>query len=273
MELQLNIEQLRKTRVLLATPMYGGMCFGTFAQSLAHLMTLTASYQIDYQTVFIFNESLITRARNYCADTFLKSDRDYLLFIDSDIGFQALDVLVLQHLAMNNEDMDIICGPYPKKHIDWSKVKRAVELGLGENPNELDQYASDYVFTVSKESTLISPDRPVEVKEGGTGFMLIKRVVFERFMTAFPDRRYKPDHPRVEDFAGHSDIHAFFDCVIDQETRRYLSEDYMFCKFARASGSKVWLLPWIKLNHSGSYEFRGSFEGYATLMAARSNAS
>lgn len=272
MEIQLNIDELRKTRVLLATPMYGGMCHGSFTQSLAQLMTVTASYQIDYQTVFIFNESLITRARNYCADTFLRSDRDFLLFIDSDIGFEPLDVLVLQYLAMTNADMDIICGPYPKKHIDWAKVKLAVEMGLGNDPNELDKYASDYVFTTSKQSPFVPLDRPVEVKEGGTGFMLIKRVVFERFMISFPDRRYTPDHPRIEDFSGGSDIHAFFDCVIDPDTRRYLSEDYMFCKFARTSGSRVWLLPWIKLNHSGSYQFRGSFEGYTALAAARSTA-
>jgi hypothetical protein len=46
--------------------------------------------------------------------------------------------------------------------------------------------------------------------------------------------------------------------MIDQETGVYLSEDYAFCKRWRALGGEIWLDLQSKLNHSGSYTYRGN---------------
>jgi hypothetical protein len=266
MEIEINLEQLRTKKIFIATPMYGGQCHGTYTKAVADLMTMCTKYGIDARLFFIFNESLITRARNYCADEFLRSDYDYLLFIDSDIHFEAKDVLVMSHFATNNEDMDVVCGPYPKKAISWEKIKVAVDKGYADkNPNTLEEFVGDYVFNPADGMTSFRLDQPVEVKESGTGFMLIKREAFTRMDAKYPELMYKPDHVRSKNFDGEREIMAYFDCVIDPVSKRYLSEDYMFCQYARAAGSKIWLLPWIKLKHAGTYIFGGSLQAIASI--------
>jgi len=269
MQLEMNIEQLRGKKIFLATPMYGGVCHGAYTKALADLMILATKHAIDVKLYFMFNESLITRARNYLADEFLRSGYDYLLFIDSDIHFEAQDVLVLSHFAINNDNMDIICGPYPKKAISWEKIKQAVDRGYADkNPLLLEEFVGDYVFNPADGITQFKIDEPVEVKEGGTGFMLIKRGAFEAWDKAYPERSYKPDHVRTKNFDGSREIMAYFDCVIDPESKRYLSEDYMFCQHSRAIGLKVWMLPWIKLKHAGTYIFGGSLAALAAVGAS-----
>jgi hypothetical protein len=269
MQLEMNIEQLRGKKIFLATPMYGGVCHGAYTKALADLMILATKHAIDIKLYFMFNESLITRARNYLADEFLRSGYDYLLFIDSDIHFEAQDVLVLSHFAINNDNMDVICGPYPKKAISWEKIKQAVDRGFADkNPLLLEEFVGDYVFNPADGITQFKIDEPVEVKEGGTGFMLIKRTAFEAWDKAYPERSYKPDHVRTKSFDGSREIMAYFDCVIDPESKRYLSEDYMFCQHSRAIGLKVWMLPWIKLKHAGTYIFGGSLAALAAVGAS-----
>lgn len=269
MQIELNLEQLRGKKIFLATPMYGGVCHGAYTKALADLMILATKHAIDVKLYFMFNESLITRARNYLADEFLRSGYDYLLFIDSDIHFEAQDVLVLSHFAINNDNMDIICGPYPKKAISWEKIKQAVDRGFADkNPLILEEFVGDYVFNPAENITQFKVDEPVEVKEGGTGFMLVKRSAFEAWDKAYPERSYKPDHIRTKSFDGSREIMAYFDCVIDPESKRYLSEDYMFCQHSRAIGLKVWMLPWIKLKHAGTYIFGGSLAALAAVGAS-----
>ena len=99
---------------------------------------------------------------------------------------------------------------------------------------------------------------PLEVLEIGTGFMMVKREVFEKFEKAYPELRYKPDHVGQANFDGSRYIHAYFDTVIDPDSERYLSEDYMFCQYARRIGIKVWLCPWMRTQHVGTYAFSGN---------------
>lgn len=239
--------------------MYGGQCTGQFAKSMMDLATLATKYDIVLRTFFIFNESLITRARNYLADEFLRSDCTHMMFIDADIGFNPNDVITLLALADPESDKDIICGPYPKKVISWEKVKRAVDKGFADqNPNELERFVGDFVFNPVEGMNEIRVDQPVEVMESGTGFMMIQRKTFEQYAEAYPEYYYKPDHIRTKHFDGSRDIMCFFNAEIEPKSKRYLSEDYFFTQKARAIGLKVWLCPWMKLSHTGTYIFGGS---------------
>ena len=266
MELSIAIEELRKRKIFLATPMYGGMCTGMYAKSIADLSGLCMKYEIFIKFFYLFNESLITRARNYLADEFLRSECTHLMFVDSDIAFDPNDVLALATIAEPGTDKDIICGPYPKKCISWEKVKRAVDKGFGDkDPNNLENYIGDYVFNPVEGVKEIPINEPVEVLEGGTGFMMVQRSTFEKYAKAYPHLSYIPDHVRTEHFDGSREIMAFFDCVIDPKSKRYLSEDYMFCQYARNAGMKVWFCPWMRLAHMGSYVYSGSLMDLAQL--------
>jgi hypothetical protein len=266
MEVSIDVSELRKRKLAIATPMYGGMCSGQYTKSTADLARLGAEYKLDIQFYYLFNESLVQRARNYLVDEFLRTDCTHLLFIDADIGFDPSDVIALLAIAEPGSDKDIVCGPYPKKCISWEKVKRAVDKGFGDrDPENLANYIGDYVFNPTADVTEISISEPVEVLESGTGFMMIQRNVFERFAAAYPHLSYKPDHVRTEHFDGSREIMAYFDCPIDPKTRRYLSEDYMFCQYTRNAGMKVWLCPWMKLAHMGTYIYSGSLADLAVL--------
>jgi hypothetical protein len=267
LEIKLDPEELRKKKLFVATPMYGGQCAGMYTKSSNDLTMVCTKHGIPIRHYYLFNESLITRARNYCVDEFLRSDYTHLLFIDSDIGFDFRDALTLLHLT-GEDGYDIVTGPYPKKTIAWEKIKQAVEKGMADkSPFELENFVGDYVFNpVESKSFKIS--EPVEIKEGGTGFMMITREALEKYAEAYPELRYKPDHVRTEHFDGTKEITAFFDTVIDPESKRYLSEDYMFSQYARKIGLHIWMCPWMKLQHTGSYTFGGSLGHIAAIDAS-----
>ncbi len=185
--------------------------------------------------------------------------------------------------------------------ISWEKIKMGVDKGYADkDPNVLERFVGDYVFN-PKQAGPMSFVQPVEILEGGTGFMLIQRQAFDKFRAMFPAQAYKPDHVRTKNFDGTREIFAYFDCIIDRgytanqvdeiisklandestpelvakakefleigktASKRYLSEDYMFCQFMQKAGGKIWLLPWVKLQHAGSYIFGGSLPDLAQL--------
>jgi len=271
-EIKVPIEKLRERKLFVAVPMYGGSCMGMFTRSIADLSALCTHYGIQVRFYFLFNESLITRARNYCADEFLRSGDTHLMFIDADIGFNAQDVIALLALSDHEDptnEYDIICGPYPKKCISWEKIKTAVDKGFAdENPQNLEKYVGDYVFNPVQGNGSISLGQPVEVLEAGTGFMMIRRATFEKFEKAYPEQLYTPDHIRTEHFDGSRQIMAYFDTPICPDTNRYLSEDYMFCQWTRKAGMKVWFCPWMSLQHVGMMVFGGSLIDLASIGAS-----
>lgn len=268
-EIKVPIEELRKRKLFLATPMYGGQCAGMFARSVADLSALCTHYQIPLQMYFLFNESLITRARNYCVDEFMRSDATHLMFIDSDIGFNPQDVLALMALAADDSPYDIIAGPYPKKCISWEKVKMAVDKGFADkDANELEKFVGDYVFNPKSGAQTIPIGEPVEVLEAGTGFMMVRKSTFKKFAEKFPEYSYRPDHIRTEHFDGTREIMQYFQAEIDPASKRYLSEDYWFCQKIQEAGLRTWFCPWMKLQHVGTYIFGGSLADLAMVGAS-----
>lgn len=215
-EIKVSMEELRKRKLFVATPMYGGQNAGMFAKSIADLVTVCSSQGIECRLYFLFNESLITRARNYCVDEFMRSGFSHLFFVDSDIGFSPHDVIGL--LAMQGDDSpyDIIGAPYPKKCISWEKVKLAVDKGFADNnPNDLEKFVGDYVFNPKGNQNEIPIHQPVEVLEIGTGMMMVRRKTFEVFEKKYPQYYYRPDHVRTEHFDGSREIMQYFQAEID----------------------------------------------------------
>ena len=269
MEIQIPIEKLRERKLFIATPMYGGQCAGMFTRSMTDLSALCTQYGIPLQIYFLFNESLITRARNYCCDEFMRSDAQHLMFIDSDIGFNPQDVIALMALQTLNSEYDIIGGPYPKKCISWEKIKAAVDKGVADqDPGVLEKFVGDYVFNPKGGQQSIAIGEPCEVLEIGTGFMMITKDAMNKFAEKYPQYNYKPDHVRTEHFEGSREIMMYFQAEVDPESKRYLSEDYWFCQKAQKIGLKTWFCPWMKMQHVGTYIFGGSLADLASIGAS-----
>ena len=222
-----------------------------YMTSLLSLQAVLGKAGHEAMVSVLVNESLITRGRNALVNQFMKTDADYLFFIDSDIQFYGDQVL-----PMIDADKDIICGIYPKKEINWQQVAKGVKNG--EDPNNLKHYTGSWVLNLADYagSVTVPVGDPLEIWAGGTGFMLIKRKVFEQLKDITPS--YIND---VVDLANadapRERITQYFTESIEPETERLLSEDYHFCRQWRLQGGKIYAAPWVQLSHHGTYAFDG----------------
>jgi hypothetical protein len=247
----------KEKRIFIATPMFGGQCNYMYMISLINLLTKLNQNGIPCLFEIAANESLITKARNILVEGFLKSDATHLLFLDADLGFNADDVL-----RMVLADKDIIGGQYAKKKINWDVVKAVVE-NRPEIPAPLiNAVVSESTFRPIGTSMTFNINEPVEVESIATGMMLISRDVFTKMAAEMPEIKIisggsetmdPKTMTRITD--AHREAYAFFDVSIDEATRAYTSEDFTFCKRWRALGGQIFLAPWTKTVHVGTYEY------------------
>jgi len=248
------MSEVKTPSLFVATPMYGGMCIGNYAAALMQMPLAMSRAGIKMYYTYMMNESLITRARNSLAYDFLASDATHLLFIDADIGFNPNDIP-----EMVRRDVDICCGLYPKKEIHWQRVADAVAKGVP--AQELKDHTGTFVVNlVNNERSEVKMNELMEIDNGGTGFMLIKREVFEALADKVPE--YSNDmYLAVDTERKPKRIKEFFATSIDPEVGdRLLSEDYHFCRLARKNGFKVHAAPWVQLSHTGTYVFSGALQ-------------
>ena len=251
----LNISPLTESvvqSILVATPMYGGMCTGHYTIALMNSVETLKKLKVETLLASIMNESLIPRARNELVRLFLEQTKcTHLMFIDADMYFNNEAIATLY-----KADKDIVCGIYPKKELDWDRVLSAANRGKSDLPN----HSSSFVLNLPRDVTKAEPnfDGLVEVRHGGTGFMLIKREVFEKLAPHVPEYRASTKQNEKGEFVRPL-VKQFFDTSID-ETGCLLSEDYHFCALWRKHGGKVFANTKLKFNHIGTHIFGGSIE-------------
>ena len=241
--------------IMIATPCYGGLIHEGYMRGLTSLVADIAGTGRPINLATVINESLITRARNELVKHFLLTDCTHLFFIDSDICFKPDDVyrLILH-------DKDLVVASYPLKGQRWSNLEGMTEI---RDVEEVRRRVIDHVvnFKFKSEEDLKTgrvdiEEGLVEVHEGGTGFMCIKRHVVEKIIEANPDIVYQKEVKYLINEKDDGVRWAVFDTEIE-DNGRYLSEDYLFCRRWQRLGGKVWLDPFIELTHMGTYAFQG----------------
>lgn len=242
------VEPQRRPTIMIATPMYGGMCAGAYVQGLLFTVQTMRELGVEVLWCQMTNESLITRARNELVRIFLESGKDYLMFIDADISFDGK--AVAQLLA---GDRDVACGIYPKKEVNWDSVKRAAAAGK----TDIEDYAGAFVFNMAGTTHQETDSEGfIEVRHGGTGFMLIKRRVFEELAPHVPQYRISSFRDPATGEYSKPLTHEFFATSIDA-SGALLSEDFHFCELWRNHGGKIHAHPFIPLSHVGTYTYSG----------------
>lgn len=234
-------------QIFLSTPCYGGLCLQAYAESMLNFQRLCASKNIELLIDTAENESLITRARNISIARFLyKTTCDYFIFVDADIHFQAESLMRLVE-----SDHDVAVATYPKKVIMWEQAEYAVKNG---DSRPLDRLSSSLVLNFKYAKTQVV-NGFTEVLDGPTGFMCIKRSVIEKMYEHYKDQLTCVNDHQNRDLDEYC---AIFDCMIDPETRRYLSEDYAFCRRWQLMGGKIFADVTTVLGHVGTLRFCGS---------------
>lgn len=244
-------------KIFIATPMYGGIAKNQYTISLQNLLVKLSQRGHSVQTTTIGNESLITRARNTLAHKFMKSDMDALLFIDADHGWDADDVI-----RMIESGKDLIGAIYPMKGLNWENIRAAALLGR----ENLEEYSGYFAINLLEESQVFNDQEPFKVKDIGTGMMFITRKVFEELEPTC--KKYTNNNVGNTGIEFGEKITEYFTTIID-EKGILLSEDYAFCRMWQAIGGEVWSAPWVRITHSGDYNFAGQFPKMIELSKIR----
>jgi hypothetical protein len=247
-----------KTKIVFGTPCFGGMLHNGFFQSMLELAVNFTKLNIPFEMMTIGNESLIQRARNGIVAKFMAdSNASHLMFIDADITFSWINIVKL--LLSGKE----LCGGcYPKKCFNWDKIKHQIQKNPNLSDDELMAKSLDYVFNPiyhkEGDNVVIKLNNGMaQVKDIGTGFMLINKSVIHKMIKKYPETKF------VNNVAGYGAnnsgdyFYTLFDCCIDPISRVYLSEDYLFCKRWIDIGGELWLDLSTNLNHTGIIDYKG----------------
>jgi hypothetical protein len=222
-QVQVNVDFLRTTKVHIAMPCYGGMLTESTFMSFIKWANTARQLGIDWTLETMVNESLISRARNTLTAKFLDMpEATHLFFVDADIGWEPWHLLVLL-----NRDKDVMAGLYPMKTMPIKWVVNGFD------------------------GAETGPDGLQEVSKAGTGFLLMKKHVFEKLNKHPAVKQYKNDiglDPKYDQY-----LKTYFDTAVRQN--RYYSEDWTFCENLRDLGGKIYVDKRVLLRHSGSYVF------------------
>lgn len=252
--------------ILVATPCYNNSLNTNYVNSLLDLKDVCNLVGIKMTVRLLGNESLITRGRNYYVNMMLThKEYTHLLYIDSDIGYIATSILNMIKL-----NKDIVGIPYPKKSINWeSVIKNATKENM--NPDLLQVLSMDYVVNFLNSEAKIEKGF-IECSYIGTGMMLIKREVIEVMKEKYIHTKYRNDVGGYnEGDVDKENFFALFDCFICPEEKRYLSEDYAFCKRAKECGFKIYADLNSHIIHLGSYPFLGHFGSHIMNIVNENN--
>ena len=153
---------IQKSFLAICTPCYGGQVTEKHYVSMISYTIACMKNNMIFSIETMANESLVTRARNnLVAKMMVNPKTTHLMFVDADVGFDAESIYKL--IA---HDKDVVGGIYPKK-----------------------TFEPDYVFNPTTDAK--RDGNLIEVEDIGTGFLLIKRSVFETMMNKFPKLKYK----------------------------------------------------------------------------------
>src|ERR1700744_6703124 len=211
-----------KIHLVVATPCFGGQISSIFAASIFKLQSAIRSKpNVELKVHLRDGDALITRARANLMTQFLDDpSTTHFLFVDADIGFAPKQVF-----RLIESGADVAAALYPIKRVNWDKARRAI---AGNKPN-VPSASLDYVLEINDPDHVEVVNGFTRVRYAGTGFLRIRRHVFEKMCAAYPSLQLSRAHS-VDALAGSPNRFALFECMIDPNSKTYLSEDFAFCQ-------------------------------------------
>jgi len=244
----------KKFSIFVATPCHSDVSLHYFQaclefQKVCMKNDVLASFQI-------MKSSLVTQGRNLCVSSFMESSHTHMLFVDSDIEFQAQSVF-----KMVAADKGVISVPYPLKQLMWDKCWDRLNNGSIKNAKDL-KFKGLYTYpmkVMDEKDIRIDQDGVIEVTHSPTGCMLIKREVIEKMIEAYPEKEIVQKTVVNGELINRPFFYNLFDTEFDESTKTYLGEDFAFCKRWRNIGGKCYALITDRITHVGEHQYRGCF--------------
>ena len=256
-----------RIHLVVATPCFGGQVSSIYASSIFKLQSAVRSLSnIELKVELRDGDALITRARANLMTLFLDDPTTtHFLFVDADIGFTPDQVF-----RLIESGADVVAGAYPIKRVNWDKARRAIE---GKRQN-VPAAALDYVLEINDPDHVAVVNGFTRVRYAGTGFLMIRRHVFERMCAhpAYAPLQFFREHS-LDKLAGSPNRFALFESMIEAESGTYLSEDFAFCKRWADLGGEIWADIQSRLDHVGPSVFHGEVASQFAAPALATDAA
>ena len=233
---------------MIGTPCFGGLVTKNYTVSLLQATFALAKAGIQVNINLLGGDALIQRARSHITADFLdKTDMTHLLFVDADISFNPD-----QLMRLIDFDKDMVAAQYPLKNIYWDKIPGRMAQG-----EPLKEAGLLYTASICTGPNARFEGGFATAEYVATGFLLIKRNVFERMISAYPETKFKYLDIPSSLQPARNNLYALYDCMVDPERGHYMSEDYAFCRRWRNIGGEIWVDLNSKLTHEGPMLFHG----------------
>lgn len=209
--------------VMVAIPAYSGTIhLGTMRSLFTDLLSLQARGDV-WSLHDECGNALIADARALIVAQFLESKADTLVFVDSDVSWEAGALLKLL-----DAPVDMVAGIYPQR----------------KDPiNYCVKWQDKPELIADKETGLLQVDGVP------AGFMKLSRKQLESMVEQYPDSEfYVENAPNKKAWALFADYRI---------GKHKMGEDYAFCRRWTDMGGKIWIDPEIKMGHCGYKTFTG----------------
>jgi hypothetical protein len=204
--------------------------------------------------------SILPVARNRSVVEFLKGDATHFMFLDSDVGVNAQDVMVCVLSGL-----EFTALPYSRRAFDPERALSIIQNTPGITPKSiasiLSRPAFEFFGTEPKE---IDPELSelgfVVADRVGTGAMILRREVFEKMAPIVDDyldlMNEEQESIKTKNFFGYSRKEGYF-----------IGEDWTFCDQWSSLGEKIYLKVDAKTSHEGSIQYGYDFASLADIAA------
>ena len=208
-------------KVFIATPAYQGKVHVQYALALNDTCTLLRMHGFEVTIRMPVGGSLLVADRNRLVQMFWDSGCDYMLCVDSDLGWDPNAVM-----RLIEADKDVSGGVYPTRDKSGFNFRPAVE--------------PSGKIVMCKDTLLL------QMEYIPSGFLLIKRNVIATLRDKYPELYYCPKDVNTDQTSGY----CFFNTeVYDGE---FWGEDYVFCRRLREAGFDIYVDPLIEFDHAGT---------------------
>ena len=207
-------------KVMIATPAYDGKVFAQYATSLIDTVMVLAQNGYACNIQLAVGGSLLVHDRNRILMKFMQSDCEFLLCLDSDLGWNPQAVVRLLNIGK-----EMSGGCYPARD--------------GKGFHFRPVFNEDKSIVVEKETGLL------KMESIPAGFMLLRRSAIEKMQQNFAHTYYKPKSKEN----ANDDGYMLF--ALEVYEGEFWGEDYVFCRRATQSGIDIWVDPTIEFNHAG----------------------
>lgn len=197
----------------------------------------------------VAGQSVLPQARNQTIAKFLSTGCSHVLLLDADVGVRAIDVI-----ACLISDQEFTALPYPKRGMEMDRAAKLIAAGHELGGDVILSALSQPAFVLDGNPE--APEEPmrslnfVRASHVGTGAMVLKREVFDKFQKAFPGRTYN-------EYVDSKPVNTFeYFRYTKNEDNFFVGEDYTFCNDWRSIGGEIWLKVDAETTHMSSIELR-----------------